>query len=590
VKLPQYVEGVLQYLGRMEQEHVGTPAQDAYDRMRKELIEESLTAKNPVAKEVANPPPVKPTKTSGGTFNMCAACAKKWEHGTEPTDDPCLQHRYGFNGCVCENNSHFDSLNLLEKETTAILEKREKEREQLILKIISRMENGEKVHLKKDMASRVLAHVDIKGHKLTGDLEVIQDEPGFVRMFFKGAALRKSGLVKNNPRRSDGMSPSDFDQEQLYNGTQHEKEHTDDVKEAQRIAMDHLAEDANYYVKLEKCVEPKTDMKAIETWDDSKEQSNPSSPNVSELTNVFRPAFNKSYFGKSLSRPTGKARLDAANKERLDKTWRDIELFVRDMVELTLERVIGLQLKRVGGKAGALEFGENLKSEEVKKGAITKSEIKGDVLENRYHKLTLTAYMMSLIQRFFYMSKRDVEDIFETLEEGKHWSQLATLGNREAHVKSIDMAMLALLSNVQSGNVDIWLEGNKTEVQKIFAKSEAKWKKELGDRLKKGEEKNKKLIAMKPKDLSASDRIPAAPDAAPEKPEETEAKSEQPAPETTEKPDLPPASELLGLVGKDPESIKLIEAFLEKNKARSDDKRIQALAMMVERAKKRGTG
>lgn len=512
MKLPQYVEGVLQYLGRMEQEHVGTPAQDAYDRMRKELIEESLTAKNPVAKEVANPPPVKPTKTSGGTFNMCAACAKKWEHGTEPTDDPCLQHRYGFNGCVCENNSHFDSLNLLEKETTAILEKREKEREQLILKIISRMENGEKVHLKKDMASRVLAHVDIKGHKLTGDLEVIQDEPGFVRMFFKGAALRKSGLVKNNPRRSDGMSPNDFDQEQLYNGTQHEKEHTDDVKEAQRIAMDHLAEDPNYYINLEKCMPEKSgdfeqieDSEPEETWVDDEEEpveeSNPTRPTVSELTKVFRgvikdPISGKEshgFYGSTLGR-------NLSEKER-EEVWRDIQLFIQKMVAQMMEKVMGLSLKRKDGRPGALEFAQ--------KEALTKGESKEEIEENRYYKLFLTSYLMSLLQHFFYISPKGIKAAVNELEGGKTWRQKAQFSNREADAKATYLGMISLMARVRPLNLAVWFGEHEEEVKKIYAESEKEWKKIQDARGKIGAKKlaelerakiaqRKEISAMKP--------------------------------------------------------------------------------------------
>ena len=46
------------------------------------------------------------------------------------------------------------------------------------------------------------------------------------------------------------MRPSDFNAKALLEGTRVEMEHTDDPKIAQEIAMDHLAEDANYYKKL----------------------------------------------------------------------------------------------------------------------------------------------------------------------------------------------------------------------------------------------------------------------------------------------------------------------------------------------------
>lgn len=48
-----------------------------------------------------------------------------------------------------------------------------------------------------------------------------------------------------------GKRPSDFDPDQLARGTHVELEHTIDVRVAQEIAMDHLAEDPNYYTKLD---------------------------------------------------------------------------------------------------------------------------------------------------------------------------------------------------------------------------------------------------------------------------------------------------------------------------------------------------
>jgi hypothetical protein len=52
--------------------------------------------------------------------------------------------------------------------------------------------------------------------------------------------------------KSKGRPPSDFDLAQLRRGTQVEMEHTTDPRIAQRIAMDHLTEDRNYYMKLAK--------------------------------------------------------------------------------------------------------------------------------------------------------------------------------------------------------------------------------------------------------------------------------------------------------------------------------------------------
>lgn len=65
------------------------------------------------------------------------------------------------------------------------------------------------------------------------------------------AAVRKDKEKrKGNPRLSAGMSPKDFDPIALRMGTKVEMEHTDDPKEARRIAQDHLVEDPEYYLKL----------------------------------------------------------------------------------------------------------------------------------------------------------------------------------------------------------------------------------------------------------------------------------------------------------------------------------------------------
>jgi hypothetical protein len=49
---------------------------------------------------------------------------------------------------------------------------------------------------------------------------------------------------------ADRLRPEDFDQEALAIGTQIEFEHTKDLEIAREIAMDHLAEDPDYYQKL----------------------------------------------------------------------------------------------------------------------------------------------------------------------------------------------------------------------------------------------------------------------------------------------------------------------------------------------------
>lgn len=50
--------------------------------------------------------------------------------------------------------------------------------------------------------------------------------------------------------RADDRTPDEFDPDQLAAGLRHEMEHTDDPHRAVEIAMDHLAEDPEYYTHL----------------------------------------------------------------------------------------------------------------------------------------------------------------------------------------------------------------------------------------------------------------------------------------------------------------------------------------------------
>lgn len=65
------------------------------------------------------------------------------------------------------------------------------------------------------------------------------------------ASMKKAQHTDKLPGgKADKHSPKDFDQKQLQMGIKVEMEHTNDRSLAQEIAMDHLAEDANYYSKL----------------------------------------------------------------------------------------------------------------------------------------------------------------------------------------------------------------------------------------------------------------------------------------------------------------------------------------------------
>lgn len=84
-------------------------------------------------------------------------------------------------------------------------------------------------------------------------LIMLQDSPDAIleALVKQDAELAKAEHTDKLPGgRADKRKPSDFDKKQLAAGTKHELEHTDDRTLAQEIAMDHLAEDSDYYVKL----------------------------------------------------------------------------------------------------------------------------------------------------------------------------------------------------------------------------------------------------------------------------------------------------------------------------------------------------
>ena len=70
---------------------------------------------------------------------------------------------------------------------------------------------------------------------------------------WRSANFGQSLLAANRASERLGVSVSDVDADELLIGTAHELEHTDDPEEAERIALDHLAEDPQYYSRLAAC-------------------------------------------------------------------------------------------------------------------------------------------------------------------------------------------------------------------------------------------------------------------------------------------------------------------------------------------------
>lgn len=76
---------------------------------------------------------------------------------------------------------------------------------------------------------------------------------GVLYFVAKGASpvLANPGLPDGVAKRK-GFTARDADPMELARGTKHEMEHTRSKRIARQIALDHLAEDAHYYRKLER--------------------------------------------------------------------------------------------------------------------------------------------------------------------------------------------------------------------------------------------------------------------------------------------------------------------------------------------------
>lgn len=535
MKLPKYVDDIIDHIARCEERAIGTPRADAHARVRKELIDESLTAKNPVPKAEENPKwpkeelisfqypkAVKLFKQGKKHKEVAAACPRlneihldrAYQEATgrvivrldrvnpwpkdnkipadfKPNFKKWLDWR-GENTFCLNTKAKFEGHPDIEEDICVMDGKMS-----FIYPFTCQGPRGcpdtdhDWIHL--SVEKNVLDHADdekkvIKDPYGGGEL-VISNWRAIMRELIEKGMAQEGYLAKSNPRRSDGMKPSDFDQEQLYIGTQVEREHTDDVREAQRIAMDHLAEDADYYKKLKACVEPEL---PDETWvddeEDQMEKSNPSRPTVSELSKVFRSTIKDPFTGMSIRGFDESSLGRNLSPEERDEVWRDIQLFIQKMVDQMLEKVLRL-------KSGSLQFKKVPES--------TRGETWESIEENRYYKLFLTSYLMSLLLRFFYVSEAGTKKVFEVLEgksaSGKDgWRKLAQYGNREAHAESVYIGMLALMNKVSSANLALWLEEHPDHIAKIYEDAEARWKKTLSARLSGNKKTKSEIAALKP--------------------------------------------------------------------------------------------
>lgn len=134
--------------------------------------------------------------------------------------------------------------------------KKKKKREQLLLRAEEEYAKWEKreqfqAFMKKRMPNLTKGEIDALGKTMLLKKSVEAEKS--LRKFSDAMMASEDRLPGGV---ADNKSPKDFDAEQLAVGTKHEMEHTKDSKIAREIAMDHLAEDKDYYKKL-KAVEKK---------------------------------------------------------------------------------------------------------------------------------------------------------------------------------------------------------------------------------------------------------------------------------------------------------------------------------------------
>lgn len=537
MKLPQYVENVLQFLAQKEEKYLGTPFEQAYERMKKELIEESLTAKNPAPrdpkKEVKpeiklgtvskNPKIVQDEKkfSSNELDENLALFIESKEDSFFPkgffalnlfNDPKSIQDvRDGkaklllFHPSTLSATSNF--LNIWQKKTTnknilaaiqgTILD------DKIIIDFMSVRPKYRKRHinssmikwLKEKFPQREIEYVDLTeaGEKfvkkfknpnvknvidalIEKGLTADQIHSKLLKLNYRGSKKGISDYMKKNPRASAGHDIEDFDEDQLVKGATHEMEHTDSIDEAMRIAMDHLVEDKNYYKKLEKCM--------------PESAKNPTNPVVSEFDKIFRNNFDRSFLGRGL--------VQNVSKEAANDLWHDLKLFVKKIVDASLEGPFAMRLKEgEHGDPGALQFRRFDKKGNKRFSRSEEDEIKLKIERNRYMKLFLTAYFMSLVENYFFIYYQHALTLFNQIEGGKNWKQLSLSSNREAFARSVEVGIVSLMRNVRVDTLRLWLKDSSHEsvLKGIQDKAIKEWKKVEEKSAKIGKEKLEKISA-----------------------------------------------------------------------------------------------
>ena len=167
------------------------------------------------------------------------------------------------------------------------------------------------------------------------------------------AAAKKKAVTKKNLKKKKGHTELDADHvnyHEFTKGWKHELEHTDDIDVAKQIALDHLAEDPNYYTRL--------DMIEYQAKKEKKKDSNHEvkKGNVKDTENQMVPAPKKKVepkTKKALKESFGDFEHAVENKD-LD----DIATFIVDDIQYNDERYHDHYKKAIADKLDDEEIEE----------------------------------------------------------------------------------------------------------------------------------------------------------------------------------------------------------------------------------------
>jgi len=90
----------------------------------------------------------------------------------------------------------------------------------------------------------------LKGKGHIWDAQKAEVKQGF-NFFSAFKALHEGAKQKIKGGKGDKLTPDQVNYHEFTKGWKHELEHTDDIDKAKEIALDHLAEDPNYYTRLD---------------------------------------------------------------------------------------------------------------------------------------------------------------------------------------------------------------------------------------------------------------------------------------------------------------------------------------------------